>query len=513
MGRSSPLVLEVYCRQWLASLSKQHAHEVDLWCVPDDEIEGWARRGFSHIWLMGVWPTGPGSRREALRWPDVRRQYDEALPGWTDVDVVGSPYAISAYHVAPALGGDRALAAFRARLAERGMGLILDFVANHTGLDHVWAVQRPHLYVGAPVEAGAFGPAAVRRRSARGEQFLAHGKDPYFPPWTDTLQLDHRRAETRRAVQEQLVSVAHRCDGVRCDMAMLVLNDVFFRTWAGAPLLDRSAADDDVESHEFWSEAISQVRAEHPEFLFCAEAYWGTQQRLVELGFDFAYDKELYDLIMKRAPSTGRYVRDVGENNLRRIHFLENHDEPRVNTRLGRAEHRAAALLILSLPGLRLLHDGQTRGLRHFARIQLRRRADEADDEDVVFLYDTLLRALNLSFVGQGDGVVVDVEAAWAGNESHASLCVIQWQAGNDERFDVVVVNTAGHRVQGYARIHIQSTVDVAWTLVNVLGTEHFERAGAELKHRGLYLDVAPYAAQLFRFTRLAEPKTTPSSR
>jgi len=503
MSTTTPLLYEVYTRQWLSSLSKKKGREIDLWGVPEDEIDGWAERGFSHIWLMGLWPTGTRSRHEALRHPDLRRAYDEALPGWSDADVGGSPYAISAYHVPPALGGDDGLAAFRKRLAERGLKLVLDFVPNHTGLDHAWAIQRPHLYVGAPVEAGAAIPEAARIKGAWGERLIAHGKDPYFPGWTDTLQIDHRRPEARRAMIEQLEKVAARCDGVRCDMAMLVLSDVFARTWAHVPVMNAQGQPIDAVDGEFWSDAIAAVRARHPDFLFVAEAYWDLEDRLVDLGFDHAYDKKLYDLVMHRDRGVAHHLRGLGEKNARRVHFLENHDEPRANARLPFSAHRGAALLTLALPGLRLLHDGQLEGRRRFARIQLSRRLHEEPDAAVVALYDALLAVLPETAIGKGDARIVDTTAAWEGNDSHQAFTIVQWQRADDaSAFDVVVVNHADERAQCFARLSAAGLRGGTWRLVDVLGHERHERGGDELADRGLFLDVDGHAAQLFRFTR-----------
>lgn len=503
MSTTSPLLYEVYTRQWLSSLSRKKGRDIDLWGVPEDEIDGWAERGFSHIWLMGLWPTGARSRQEALRHVDLRRAYDDALPGWTDVDIGGSPYAISAYHVSPALGGDDGLAAFRKRLAERGLKLVLDFVPNHTGLDHAWAIQRPHLYVGAPVQADVAIPEATRIKGAWGERLIAHGKDPYFAGWTDTLQLDHRRPETRRAMIEQLEKIAARCDGVRCDMAMLVLQDVFEKTWAHVPVMNAAGQPGDAATGEFWTDAIAAVRARHPGFLFVAEAYWDLEDRLVDLGFDFAYDKKLYDLVMHGDRGAAGHLRGLGAKNTRRVHFLENHDEPRVNARLPLPAHRAAALLTLALPGLRLLHDGQLEGRRRFARIQLSRRLSEEPDAAVVALYDALLGALPDTAIGKGSAAIVATTPAWDGNDSHQALSIVRWQHDDDpSAFDVVVVNHSGERAQGFARVAENGVAGGRWRLVDVLGHERYERDGDELADKGLYLDVAGHAAQLFRFSR-----------
>jgi glycosidase len=501
--QSSPILYEVYTRQWLNSLSERTGREIDLWAVPEVELDRLARLGITHVWLMGLWPTGGKSRAEALRHPDLRRAYDEALPGWTDVDVGGSPYAISAYSVPPSIGGDDGLKALRGRLAERGIKLILDFIPNHTGLDHSWAIQRPNLYVGAPVDSGVHIAEAARIRGVYGERVIANGKDPYFAGWTDTLQLDYRRAETRRAMLEQLQKVADRCDGVRCDMAMLVLNDVFEKTWAHVPAMDAQGQPIAPCADEFWSSAIDAVKQQHRDFLFLAEAYWDLEDRLCELGFDYAYDKKLYDHVVHRDWGVTGHLHQLGERNARRVHFLENHDEPRAAVALPSAMTQAAALLSLSLPGMRFVHDGQLEGRRRFARIQLVRRANEVANDEIAATYERVLDAVRSTAIGRGAWDFVEARSVWTDNNSHFAFTLLQWQRRDDDTsFDLVVVNHADHRAQCFARVTAQGLRQGAWHLKDALGAEVYIRQGDDLADNGLYLDVAPHAAQLFRFTR-----------
>ena len=189
----NPLLYEVNTRCWLRGLSDRLGTAVTLATVPDSELAGWQKLGFTHIWLMGVWTTGPRARAEALKMPELRRAYDQVLPGWQEADVAGSPYAIAGYKVPPALGGEAGLADFRRRLRERGMKLLLDFVPNHVGLDHPWIVERPELVRAEPCQrAGDVRAANPRRRPVAGPR-----GDPYFAPWTDAVQVDYRRAAAR----------------------------------------------------------------------------------------------------------------------------------------------------------------------------------------------------------------------------------------------------------------------------------------------------------------------------
>ena len=421
----------------------------------------------------------------------MRQAYDRALPGWREADVAGSPYAIADYQVPPALGGEAGLAEFRRQLRAQGLKLLLDFVPNHLGLDHAWVRERPELFVQSSEEAAGTFAQQVGGRV----HWLALGKDPYFPPWTDTVQLDYRRSTTRAAMTELLESIAARCDGVRCDMAMLALSEVFARTWARFPI---AAAPPDAE---FWASAIAAIKQANPAFLFLAEAYWGLEPELQRLGFDYTYDKVLYDrLVARDAMGVQCHLRGLPAERLAAgAHFLENHDEPRVASILSPAEHRAAALCILGLPGMRFLHDGQLGGARVKTPVQLARCMAEEAQADIQNLYQQLLTTLPGTAVGQGRGTLCPPRAAWAGNTTAANFVVVQWQTRAPE-LDLVVVNLASHRSQCYAPLAVEQLAAHNWLMKDLLGQESYHRAGDDLQSQGLYLDIPAHGAQLFHF-------------
>ena len=487
---SHPLLYEINTRCWLRELSQRAGRPLTLAGVPESELARWAELGFTHVWLMGVWPSGPRSRAVALGSPELRQAFDQALPGWGEEDVSGSPYAVSGYTVADALGGEAALQHFRQQLCGHGLKLVLDFVPNHLGLDHPWLQEHPEYFVQSPQPR----PETWRLDTPQGVCWLAHGRDPYFPAWTDTVQLDYRRADTRQAMLDELQSVAARCDGVRCDMAMLLLNEVIGRTWAGFP-------GEMPPEPEFWGEAIAAVKRRQPEFLFLAEAYWGLEARLQTLGFDYTYDKPLSDLLCEqRLNDVQRHLLETPPGRVEAgAHFLENHDEPRIAARLGIDEHRAAALLVLGLPGLRLLHDGQLAGARVRTPVQLIRRQPGPGSPELARFYQETLAILADNDVGRGQGTLLRPYPAWPGNATHRNMILIQWQSALPE-FDLVVVNLSAQRAQAYAPLRVPSLASYNWSLRDRLGTEHWERFGNDLERQGLYLDVGPFAAQLFHF-------------
>jgi glycosidase len=247
-------------------------------------------------------------------------------------DVAGSPYSIQDYSPAPYLATWDQLDEARRKLLARGMGLVLDFVPNHTGWDHPWIQSHPEYYVLGTQADFRMNPSAyylVERPAASPPEspeglgpsiFIARAKDPYFPPWQDLAQLNYFQPITREAMIGELRKIARHCDGVRCDMAMLVLNEIFGRTWG------QRVSQFPVPEREFWTEAIAAL----PGFVWIAEVYWDLEPRLQQLGFNFTYDKGLYDRLRDDRVSKIHQRLQAGPDDQQKlVRFLENHDEER----------------------------------------------------------------------------------------------------------------------------------------------------------------------------------------
>ena len=125
-----------------------------------------------------------------------------------------------------------------------------------------------------------------RITTQQGEHILAYGRDPYFDGWPDTVQLDYSNLSVIEAMKNELVRIAGQCDGVRCDMAMLMLPYVFEKTWGR-------------KAKSFWPQAIMAARQQYPGFCLMAEVYWDMEWTLQQLGFDYTYDKRLYDRLVE----------------------------------------------------------------------------------------------------------------------------------------------------------------------------------------------------------------------
>src|SRR5271167_2195290 len=248
--RNHPHLYEINTWTWLEQLSARLGRRITLAEVPDSEWDTLAQLGFNVVWLMGVWLRSPESRRITLEDPANGAGYDAALPGWKPDDVIASPYAVRGYAPDPRIGTWAALDGARKKLRARGMALLLDFVGNHTALDHPWTREHPEFYVqGTQEDFQRDASSFCRIETPRGVFYLALARDPYFPPWDDVAQLNHFSLQMRAAQLAELRLIASHCDGVRCDMAMLHLNDIFEKTWSH--LLQGAKPPE----QEFWAKA------------------------------------------------------------------------------------------------------------------------------------------------------------------------------------------------------------------------------------------------------------------
>jgi len=488
-----PLLYEINTRVWVRELSARAGKRLTLDTIPPEEVERIAGLGFDAVWLMGVWTTGLAAIRLARTDAGLRVDYRRALPDLTDGDIIGSPYAVSRYQVSADLGGPAALASLRASFATYGMRMMLDFVPNHTATDHALLTESPHAYVRGSEDDIARHPEAFFR--TRGGLIIAHGRDPFFAPWQDTAQVDYGHRPGRAGMLNQLQAIALQCDGVRCDMAMLLLPDVIERTWG-----DRIGSDWIRES--FWTEAIPAVRERYPEFVFMAEAYWDREWDLQHQGFDFTYDKVLYDrLHAGDAPGVRGHLGAEPEFRDRGARFLENHDEPRAAAAFGVPDGFGPALVTSLAPGLRLIHEGQLEGRRIRLPVQLGRRPEEADDDTVRAFYARVLAVLRDPTLHHGEFVPLDVRSSGEGDRSFDGLVAFGWREEGPDGGPclVVVVNLRGE--PAWARVPLAAVGFEAgrnYRLLDRMDGATYRRAGDEVRDPGLFVALRPRQSHLF---------------
>ena len=482
--KSNPSLYQIDARSWLYRCSQAAGHRLHLDEVPESDLDRLAGHGFDWIWLLGVWQTGPAgaavSRKMADRW-----HFRESLPDLSDEDIAGSTFAVRSYDVNVDFGGPEALQTLRERLRARGVRLMLDFVPNHTGIDHAWVSEHPDFYVSGSASDLAQRPSDYfEAETTLGRKILAHGRDPYFPGWIDTAQLNYGNPAVQSVMKKGLQRVATLCDGVRCDMAMLLLPDVFQKTWG-------------IEIQPFWRDAIAGAREVNPEFVLMAEVYWNRERQLQEIGFDYTYDKTLYDYLLQAKADAvhGHLTADIAYQS-KSARFLENHDEKRAAAVLPRDIHEAAAIVTYFVPGLRFFHDGQLEGDRIKPNIHLRRRAVEPVDADIAQFYSRLLDCLKRN-VAQGDWSLLETLSAWDGNWTQGNFLCFAWiEAGWPQH--LIAVNFAPCQSQCYVKMPFAALTGKTLVFRDAMGPGVYQRDGAEINSRGLYLDLPPWRYNVF---------------
>jgi hypothetical protein len=481
-----PSLYQVNTRVWLTGLAKSLGRPATLDDIPDAELDRLAEMGFDWVWFLSIWQTGPAAQQVSRSHAGWRKEFQETLPDLREEDIAGSGFAITGYTAHSSLGGDAALARLRQRLQRRGLRLMLDFVPNHMAPDHPWVEQHPDYFVhGNDADLARAPQNYCRRQTSKGSLVFAYGRDPCFDGWPDTLQLNYGNPQLQQAMIGELVRIAGQCDGVRCDMAMLVLPEIFERTW-GLP------------AKLFWPEATRRVRERTPGFCFMAEVYWDCEWDMQQQGFDYAYDKRLYDRLRE---GHARPVRDhfhAGldyQNKLAR--FLENHDEPRAAATFPAGQHEAAAVITFLAPGLRFFHQGQFEGRLKRISPHLGRAPIEAVNPAVSQFYERLLQVLSRPIVRDGQWQLLECVPAWDGNGSSEDFIAFAWQDSDGAQL-FVAVNYASHPSQCYVRLSFPDFGSHQWRLRDLLGDAVYERDGKDLQSRGLYLDVVPWQYHIF---------------
>jgi len=334
----------------------------------------------------------------------------------------------------------------------------------------------------------------TRLKRKQGNMVLAFGRDPYFSGWPDTVQLDYGNQETVLAMTNELLRISEQCDGLRCDMAMLVLPEVFEKTWGR-------------RAQSFWPEAIRKVKAKNPEFTFLAEVYWDMEWELQQLGFDFTYDKRLYDrLAAVNARGVREHLFAVPDYQDKMARFLENHDESRAAATFPPDQHRAAAIITYLSPGMRFFHQGQIEGRRKRISPHLVRAPFEPADGEVKPFYSKLLYVLNRPVFHHGKWLLLKCIPAWAGNQSHDASLAYAWEGPDGKRF-FVVVNYADHSSQCYVPLPFPELSGKLIKLNDLMSTEVFHYQGSELISKGLYIDLPAFSYYVFEQFILSDPK------
>jgi glycosidase len=412
------------------------------------------------------------------------KELRDALPDLSEEDIAGSPYCIREYKVDSSIGGEKGLAKARKELAGRGMKLILDFVPNHVAPDHPWTKSNPEYFIRGSEEEFSNKHDDFYRS---GKNIFAKARDPFYPPWPDVIQLNLFNEGLRNASLETLQTIAAQCDGIRCDMAMLIMNDIFSKNWG-----EKAG---EIPAQDFWSFIIPAIKKQYPDFNFIAESYWDTEQALIEQGFDFCYDKRYYDSLKDGAVRALQHITETNPYQEKLLRFLENHDEPRAAGLFQVDRHKALALASLTLPGAKLLHDGQLSGRTVKVPVFLSRRLEEQENPGITRFYLQLMKMLKFDAVRKGKWSACKL-SGWPDNMS--CLNILAWEWVCDHERLVIIINLSDQPSQAYVNSSFAYSPDRTYQLFDVISGDLYLRDSNDLINPGLYVILQKWGMHAF---------------
>ena len=484
----NPGLLEVNTRVWI----KRFGHNAGIPDINQDFIDELNEKGIEILWLMGVWKTSSELAAHCCFGIDLIPGYMKALSDWKKEDVIGSPFAIDDYLLNPELGTEDDLLRFKERLNKAGIKLFLDFIPNHFGANSSVIQSHPEIFLQTDKDSFKKDPYAFFEISAGRPLYLVHGRDPFFPPWTDTAQLNYFNPAAREIMTEKLSYIATVADGVRCDMAMLPLNNVFQNTWMGV----LSKTEYKKPADEFWKTAIAKTKEKYPDFMFMAEAYWDLEWQLQQLGFDYTYDKRLLDRLSEGdIPGIRGHLQADKDFQLKSVRFIENHDEERSITSLGRFKALAAAVVISTIQGVHFYFDGQFDGKKTKLPVQLGREPLEKPSVLVQVYYDKLLKITKEEIFKRGEWKLLNPGYVDAANITCDNFLAWQWNLDNEMR--IIVINYSHSTSQCRLKIDLP-TEKKEVALKDLLTGAVYKRSVKEISEPGLFIELKGYQSHIF---------------
>jgi len=488
----NPKLYEINTRVWIRKFNKE-SNIPSLKCIPPEEWDQLKNKGMDIVWLMGIWKNCPTTISKYCFEPGLIRNYEKALRDFKPADVIGSPFAIDNYVVSPNLGDFDDLTAIREELNSRGMKLFLDFVPNHFSADSSVIKTHPEVFLSVDEELYHHDNHTFFKPDGS-EFYFAHGRDPFFPAWKDTIQVNYYSSEAVEFMINTILNIAKYCDGIRCDMAMLALDNVYYNTWCG--VLNKMHYIKPAE--KFWEKAIKRVKTEYPNFIFMAEAYWDLEWEMQQLGFDYTYDKRLTDRL-GYAPvySINEHLMADISYQKKAVRFIENHDEDRAITAFGKHRSMAAAIIISTIPGMRFYQDGQFEGKRLKLPCQLGREFEEPLNKCIYDFYDKLLLITKDPVFNKGNWQLLTTQPSWENNTTCSNILSWKWCYENQNR--LVVVNYSDVLSQCRIKLDVRGYEDII-LFRDLLHDIDYFRSAEEVHHSGLYIELKPFQAHIFSY-------------
>ncbi|MCU7496455.1 MAG: glycosidase [Ignavibacteria bacterium] len=492
MELHNPKLYEINTRVWIKKFGRPEG-KAPLENIPGEVWNNLSAKGMNIVWLMGIWKTCPSVVSRCCFEDFLVRNYDKALRNWKEEDVIGSPYALDDYIVNPELGSEEDLLKLRKELNKMGLKLFLDFIPNHFSADSHLLDTNPEIFLQA--DEDIYGRDSHTYFKPEGKNAIfAHGRDPFFPAWEDTVQVNYFSSQAVEFMTGRLLKIAGMCDGVRCDMAMLPLENVFFNTWRGT----LSKMGHEKPERKFWKYAIEKVKEKYPDFIFMAEAYWDLEWELQQLGFDYTYDKRLTDRILSgNVPEIKLHLKAESDFQKKSVRFIENHDEERAYAAMGKHKSQAAAIIIGTIQGMRFYFDGQFEGRRIKLPVQLGRESTERTVECMVEFYSKLLEITGAEVFQQGEWKLLDVLPAWSDNDTYKNILAWQWTMSEEKR--LVVINFSEFHSQCRIKLDVRGYED-HFEITDLLHDAGYWRSTEEVFHTGLFIDLNSWQSHIFRF-------------
>ena len=483
-------IYEINTRVWIKRFAKNNSNP-KLIDVPDDYWKSLVDKGVKYVWLMGIWEIVSDAIEKYCFDDGLKSEYIKALPDWKPEDVIGSPYAIDNYHINKTLASTSEFIQLKENLNNLGLKIILDFIPNHFHASTSILKSNPEIFLNGNEEI--FSKDGYTYFKTNNGNIYAHGRDPNFPAWLDTIQVNYFSDSARYFMFDALKNIAKLCDGVRCDMAMLPMNNIFQNTWR-KPLEMLGIK---RVKEEFWVNAIQQTKEVKDDFLFIAEAYWDTEWELQQLGFDFTYDKKLLDrLECCDAKIILNHLQADDEFQKKSIRFIENHDEERAITIFGEEKSKAAAIVISTIQGAALFHDGQFGGKKIRLPVQLGREPNEEINNSLIEFYDNLLDIIDHPVFIEGSwSLITPIQLDQ--DFTYQNILSWEWRLGNEKR--IVVINYSDS--SAYCRIKFDvKGKQRSVTLLDLLDGTEYERDVSEIENLGLFIHLEAFESHILKF-------------
>jgi glycosidase len=535
---------------WLHQLSRKYQYEIKtLDQIPNEELALLAQRGFTGLWLIGLWERSRASQR-------IKQRMGQE-------DAVASAYSLYSYDIASDLGGWNALNNLRQRAWEHGIRLSADMVPNHMGIDSTWVVEHPDWFLSttqSPYPSYSFrsenlsddlrvgiyledhyydkSDAAVvfqRRDHKTGDlRYIYHGNDGTSFPWNDTAQLDYTKAEVREAVIQTILHVARNFPVIRFDAAMTLAKKHVQRLWfpepgAGGAIPSRSqygmtkAEFDAAVPEEFWREVVDRVAAEVPDTLLLAEAFWLMEGYFVRtLGMHRVYNSAFMHML--RDEDNAKYRLAI-KNTLefdpqilkRYVNFMNNPDEKTAIEQFGSGDKYFGVCTVLStLPGLPMFGHGQVEGYSEKYGMEYRRaKMDEHPNDGLIRGHDwrifPLLHRRTL-FADVEQFTLYDFAAT---NGNLVEDVFVYSNRHNDER-GLIIYHNKFADTRGWVKnsVSVQNkTIAAALDLPSqgyvifkdYVSHQEFIRSCRELHEKGLYVELGAYQCYAFMDFRFVD--------